>query len=431
MIKQDEKDLKNEEQIITNRLTVKTTGVVVTQHGHKFYLTKVKIKDFMENIKFTVDEWTLSKVNRIKDQGYQRKLLDKHSGEFATFISNPLNFSPTSIYVNVRPDQKNACKIEEYDNDTVDIVFEPRILLYVVDGQHRLMGMKNMMDWTLDPDIEIPFTLTHGLTRDEELEQFITMNKTQANVKTDLAEMTVSDMASSDEEYLTQLANKGNVIYRDIEYLQIAVKVMRKMYHNKDSVWYGRILMPNQSKEKGSSIGVSTKSFTDSLKDLVQKHHEGTKKNVLPTPLADITPVDIATHLTNFWDGLSKVNKEMFKPQNVCKYAIQQTIGTMVMHKVLLKIHRNAANSDDILELSSQKWKALLDVDKLNNPLKWDREYDDKPYRKQMDIEGTGPTGGYFTRQGTNQKSFGLMANEIFGQIARDPEWKKYKRKMK
>ena len=48
-----------------------------------------------------------------------------------------------------------------------------------------------------------------------------------------------------------------------------------------------------------------------------------------------------------------------------------------------------------------------------------------------MDIEGTGPTGGYFTRQGTNQKSFGLMANEIFGQIARDPEWKKYKRKMK
>ena len=127
MIKQDEKDLRNEEQIITNRLTVKTAGVVVAQHGHKFYLTKVKIKDFMENVKFEVDEWTLSKVNRIKDQGYQRRLLDKHSGEFATFISNPLNFSPTSIYVNVRPDQKSACKIEEHGNGifTFKIIANP------------------------------------------------------------------------------------------------------------------------------------------------------------------------------------------------------------------------------------------------------------------------------------------------------------------
>ena len=101
------------------------------------------------------------------------------------------------------------------------------------------------------------------------------------------------------------------------------------------------------------------------------------------------------------------------------------------MHKVLFKIHRNAADSNEILELSSQKWKALLDVEKLSNPLRWDREYDDKSYRRDMGIEGTGPTGGYFTRQGTNQKSFCLMANEIFGQITKTSEWKKYKRKMK
>ena len=168
------------------------------------------------------------------------------------------------------------------------------------------------------------------------------------------------------------------------------------------------------------------------MKDLIQRHETKVKKKVEPSPLGDIVAKDIATHLDNFWKGLSLVNKEMFKEKNVCKYAIQQTIGTMVMHQVLFKIHRNASDMDEILELTASKWKALLDVPKLNDQKMWDREYDDKTYRRKMGIDDDGKaTGGYFTRQGTNKKSFGLMANEIFGQITKNSEWSKYKRKMK
>ena len=98
---------------------------------------------------------------------------------FVTNISNPMNFSPTSAYVNIRPENKSKCTIQEYDNDTVDITFKKDVVFNIVDGQHRLIGMRDMMDWTLDPDIEILLTMTHGLTKNDEIEQFITMNKLQ------------------------------------------------------------------------------------------------------------------------------------------------------------------------------------------------------------------------------------------------------------
>ena len=427
MILEQKQDLKNQEQT-PKRMTVTVRGITIKQHKHEYYALKIRAKDLYENAILKVDKWTLSKVNQITNQGYQRNLQDKHANEFATFISNPMNFSPTSAYVNIRPENKSKCTIQEYDNDTVDITFKKDVVFNIVDGQHRLIGMRDMMDWTLDPDIEILLTMTHGLTKNDEIEQFITMNKLQASVKTDLAEMTITDIASNDEGFLTQLATKGNVIFKDIEFLQVAVAVMRLMYRDPTSIWHKRILMPNQTKQKGGITGVSTKSFTESLRDLVQEHSEKTKKKVEQSPLAAVIPKTIAGHLNDFWKGLSLVNKEMFKEQNVCKFAIQQTIGTMVMHKVLFKIYRNANDKDEILNLGPQNWKKLLDVSKLNNANLWDREFDDKRYKADMGIEQDGPTGGYFTRQGTNQKSFGLMANEIFAQITKNPEWKKYKK---
>ncbi len=430
MILKQKEDLKNQEET-SESMTVTVRGITVKQHKHEYYAMKIRSKELFENANLQVDTWALKKINQGSKQGYQRELQDKHAKEFTTFINNPMNFSPTSAYVNIRPENKSKCTIKKYDKDTVDITFKKDVILNIVDGQHRLIGMRDEMDWTLDPEIEILLTLTYGLTKNEEIEQFITMNRLQSSVKTDLAEMAITDIVSNDEAYLTQLATKGNVIFKDLRYLKTAIAVMRSMYKDSDSIWYKRILMPNQSKQKGGITGVSTKSFTESLRDLVQEHSENTKKNVEQSPLASSNYKVVANHLTDFWEGLSLVNKEMFKEQNVCRFAIQQTIGTMVMHKVLFKIYRNCQSRDVILNLGKLKWKALLDVSKLTSSNMWDREYDDKAYRKEKELPprqpGEKPTGGYFTRQGTNQKSFGLMADEIFAQITRNPEWKNYK----
>lgn len=418
----------------TGRQTLKIPAIEMNQHGHKIYLGKIRVKPFMENVKWKVDKWTLEQLTKQGIQGYQRKLVDKHAGEFANFIKNDKNFSPSSFYVNVRPQHTKFCKIGVVSPEGfTTLTFDTELTLYVVDGQHRLAGIRDMMDWSLDPDIELSFHLTHGLSKQEEIEQFITMNKTQANVKTDLAEMSISQMVIHNPKLLAELAGKGNIIFDDVEFLQDAYTVLRALYTDKNSVWYDRILMPNQSKEKGSSIGVSTKSFTDSLKDLLKTHLPRTQKKVSAVPLVGVATTDVADHLQNYWNAMRDINKEMFQSQNVCKFAIQQTIGTMVMHKVLYLMHLNSKDPPHtLLKLSKNNFKALLDIKALKQSNSWDREYDDTQYRKDFQLgprqPGERPTGGHYTRQGTNQKSFGLMAKEIFGQVQRGKEWEKYKK---
>ncbi len=165
----------------------------------------------------------------------------------------------------------------------------------------------------------------------------------------------------------------------------------------------------------------------------MKSHSQRTQKKVSVVPLAGVDRTDVASHLLNYWNAMRDINKEMFQSQNVCKFAIQQTIGKMVMHKVLYLMHLNSKDPPHtLLKLSKNNFKALLNIKALKDSNGWDREYDDMGYRKEFQLgprqPGERPTGGYYTRQGTNQKSFGLMAKEIFGQVQRGKDWVKYKK---
>jgi len=418
------------QQLLVQKMDLKLTALKLMQHDHEMYIGKFRVKDFFENANYEYARWDMKFQNNLEKQGYQRVLTEKRAQNFGEFIADRTNMSPATVYFNIRDGDKDKVIPKKIDNGLYTITIPPEVTLWTVDGQHRIEGMRSSTNWQTDLKVDIPFLLTIGLDKQKEIEQFLTINKTQGAVKTDLAEVAITDIIKRKPELETYYATKSNIIFKDIAFVKRAVEVMNTMNQDKDSCWYSRILLPNQ--KKTSHTAVSSKSFTDSLRDLMQEHQRRLKKSVPLVPFGPLVPEKIVPTLNNYWNAISKLLPDAFKEENICKYAIQQTIGTMSLHRLLYLILVNCNDAQKVMRLSMSEFKELLSVRNITTLQDWDREYDDKKFRVEVGMVGGGKTGGKWTRYGTNQKSFHMMANEMFSNITRHSKtWKKYAPKAK
>jgi len=341
------------------------------QNDKQMYIGKVAAKDIVS--RFKVDYWSSDKTD-----GYQRRPSPPRYKEFGRFVKAG-NTSPPSILVNIRPE--DAGKVNFKDGK---LIVPDNVTFWVVDGQHRVEGLKwlNEIAESLKQEFELPVIFMISATQYEEAKQFVVINQTQKRIRTDLAERFLQK-AIEEEGKLKLLSDREKGVLKSVlkgvEWKVPALEIADVLNNDKNSVWYQRILLPDEPR---GSTTVHQKSFTDSLRPvLTNPNFQGKAPGV------------IASILNNYWDAIKEVCSEPF--ENPDDYVIMKTTGVFVLHQILPRVAEKCRDSTGRMVLTKEKFLKVF---------------------AKLQPEMSGPfwsRKGQFGLMGTSQKSFGTIANDI------------------
>lgn len=370
------------------------------QHGQKLYVGKIKLKDFF-SLNYEIAEWKSSLINS-EEQGYQRAVEPIRAKRFGKYI-NSRQISPPAIYLAIRDVDTKHAKISYGNGELMDLHIEDGCPVYIVDGQHRIRGLEDQDVKGKLADFELPFVLLYGKTKYEEAEQFVIINKTHKVVRTDLAERFVQE-AIKKKGHLVIANDPNSQIFRNSAWIGTAIEIVDILNRRKDppSVWHDKIRLPNES--RGSMTTVSQKSFTDSLRVLLDP--------AIDAPMSHMTACEVVNVLDAFWNAIAEICPEPFKDSDASSYAIQGTIGAMSLHRVLMLLFISLG----VRNIKKEEFMGLLDVKAISEPKHWDRT---------IPIPGSELKGGKWTRAGTNNKSFRIIADEILREIKKAETYRK------
>ena len=230
-------------------------AIKCTQNDHTFYVSVMNSRD--------LDEMCfVSRRKDDSDKGFQRLLSEKRAKDIAKYLDNNKGVIPSAIIVSAQPvaniefdERSNKLRLERAQNS-----------LLVLDGQHRLYGMKNAQK-----DYDIPVVIFTELTTQEEIRQFIDINTTQKGVPTALI-LDIKGPAGTE----TKIEERQRDLFDKL---------------NKDSVLAGEML-PNESK-----VGkISRTSFNSATKSIYESG-----------PLSDKSDEQIFKAVKNYLEAIMTV----------------------------------------------------------------------------------------------------------------------------
>jgi DGQHR domain-containing protein len=122
--------------------------------------------------------WELVQINRKeldKDKGYQRALSSARRETIAKYIDLG-NTIPNSVLIAFDPD-----KVTFDEKENVILIPDEKDIGWVIDGQHRLAGAN-----AAEKDIELFVIAFLGINLDQQVQQFVTINREAKGVPTSL-----------------------------------------------------------------------------------------------------------------------------------------------------------------------------------------------------------------------------------------------------
>lgn len=205
-------------------------AIKCVQNDHVFYVSVMNSND--------LDEMCfVSRRKEDSDKGFQRLLSEKRAKEIAYYLDNNKGVIPSAIIVSAQP----IAKLEfDETNGKIRIERKQNSLL-VLDGQHRLYGMK-----TAEKNYDIPVVIFSHLNTQDEIRQFIDINTTQKGVPSALI-LDIKGPAGTE----TKVEERQRDLFDKL---------------NKDSVLAGEML-PNESKTgkiSRTSFNSATKAIYES-----------------------------------------------------------------------------------------------------------------------------------------------------------------------
>ena len=262
-----------------------------------------------------VDVWVPEKEGS-KDQGYQRAAEKSHIAQIATYIQNKEAMLPNAILLNSRKPLGFVESDKESRAGTINL--KPGDVLWNVDGQHRVAGLRKAIeeDGNLGlTDFFVPVVIANGLSKNEEMNQFFTVNKTQKGVRTDLTERLICQKAKTDSGRDDVRANGQYWIIK-------AVKITDYL-NAQPGPWQGRIQVPNTS----TKAPAKQASVTKSLQPLLKGGFLEDQSESLACQLMLV-----------YWKAVQDVFPEAFIDPK--EYAIQKTAGFFPLHAVANRIFK-------------------------------------------------------------------------------------------
>jgi len=318
----------------------------INQNGRFLFITALPAKELIE--KGQIDQWkpeinesTLDIDQLIGAQGYQRAPIRSHYTKVARYVySNKDALLPTAILVNCREKLPFEEDIPGSGFGTLDI--EDKAKVFIVDGQHRIYGLRHAIDELGMNEIEnftLPVVIMNQVPKVEEMRHFFIVNSTQKKVRTDLAERLLRLISMKDPRVVTELKERGK------DWKIRAVKIIEAIVNDPRSVWYKRIKRPNEPARPEAVA--SEGSFSTSLRPvLISEFATNEEDNT------------VVSWINSFWSALKEMMPEAFEDPK--KYVIQKTPGMYTLHMVFPFILYECAKAQDF---SKDKIKEILKRD--------------------------------------------------------------------
>lgn len=290
--------------------------------NQEIFLVSVKIKYLLDKTYFKVNWWEREKMGT-KKQGYQRKPTENRKKKIAKYLEKCMSpIFPTNLLINSR-EKLNFSSEGKSNFGTLVLDNYP---LWIVDGQTRIEGFRYAFEELKLKKIleyELPIIVLSNFPLIDELEQFFILNSTQKRVSTDLAQRLKLELATENPKEYESLGIGEN-------WELTALKTVDLLNTKSESIWCGRIRLPNTQKSPIDII--SQNSFVKSLKPL---YKEGGILDLAEKKKPD----DVYNLLNNYWLALKRIFPDAFEiPRD---YVIQKTPGIFSLHDLATKVFGN------------------------------------------------------------------------------------------
>ena len=290
-------------------------AALVKQGGLTLYATSLKVSDLLITNFYSVEHLD---PEDLKDKGYQRLLNKSRAKKLADYIIGGQEtndaFLPTSIFIAT---DKNISF--NSSNNTIEIDIDEVGPFSVVDGQHRVEGLK--MAAEKDPrvlEFQVAVNIAINLTQIAQMCHFLIVNTTQKSVEQGVEQRIKSRLTNA--LLVEDVPSLPNWIMKTVEKGEDEKALKYVDYLNTDttSPWYNKIEMANLENDEAS---VSQKTFVKAIKKYVL---------VANNPLT-INKEDIQHKIfVNYWTAITKIigtvePTVLFKYNGVelfCKFSI-------------------------------------------------------------------------------------------------------------
>ena len=336
-----------------------------------------------------IESWDPDKGWDIEIQGYQRESYEKHYKAIGKFLrDNPSALLPTSILLSVRTRERGELNFhiisDAADHALGYLEIPEPYEVYVVDGQHRLLGfihaIKDLAEEKLQ-DFLLPVVVLHDVGKVEELAQFHLINDRQKRIPTNLALALLGTVVEDQPDVAKMLVGPKSMWKMKAIMITISLNEGRES----ENVWTGIISLPNE--RKGAVVAIGLASFVNSL----QPYFSGRYPHKLSNE-------ELRDYLIRFWHALNEIMPEAF--QSPRDYVVQRTTGVYSLNRVGAELARQKT---EVLTASSKEIKPFLEADRVHmNDNMW-------------------ISGGELAREYRGHQRFRDLADEILTEMGLEP----------
>jgi DGQHR domain-containing protein len=306
---------------------IKLRGIACQQKDKLLITGSISAKELIQI--YEVDQW--QRGRSVDTQGCQRPPIKSHYMRLARQLKDDTRtVLPTSITLsateyneeNDATQNHNTVVLTKMKNEIIEILIPKGNKLKIVDGQHRVLGLKHAvqeLNYKGVENFEIPFVLAIVGSRLEEIKMFYDINTKGKKVRTDLALQLLNQWSTHNISKL----QKGEI------WRLVGLNVAMALNDDPKSIWYKAIEMANEDRE-GT---IPSSSFTTSLYPVLHdiSFIRSIWQNTEDYANAGIM---IAKLVNNFWNALAVVvpecfPKDMHEKQN---WLVQKFVGANVWH---------------------------------------------------------------------------------------------------
>jgi DGQHR domain-containing protein len=231
----------------------------VRQGALVLYTTSMKVRQLVSDGFYSVETLDPEDTN---DKGYQRLLNTARAKKLADYIvkGQPSQdaFLPTSVLLAT----DKSIDFDEQDN-TVEIDISLVGPFSVVDGQHRLEGLKMAAakdDRVLD--FEVPVNIAVSLPKIAQMCHFLIVNTTQKSVDKSVEQRIIARLSEALE--VEDMPSLPKWILNTVERGEVdkALKYVDYLNETEDSPWFGKIRMANSESDEAT---INQRSFVKAI----------------------------------------------------------------------------------------------------------------------------------------------------------------------
>lgn len=238
---------------------IKIPAARVRQGGLVLFATALKVKDLISKDFYSVETLDPEDTN---DKGYQRLLNVARAKKLADYVLKGQEsqdaFLPTSVFLAT----DKTIEFDETDN-TIEIDTVLVGPFSVVDGQHRLEGLKMAaLKDTRVLNFEAPVNIATNLPKIAQMCHFLIVNTTQKSVDKSVEQRIIARL--SDALDVEDLPSLPKWILKTVERGEVekAIRIVDYLNEVDGSPWKGKILMANSGADETT---INQRSFVKAI----------------------------------------------------------------------------------------------------------------------------------------------------------------------